>query len=133
MQTITTRFHGATTYKGSRIRATSSDGKYVTVSYNAILTALEQQGTPQTAIYKHCYACKKLLEKLEWDAIGLRMVVTDHDDFNGFTFSFAASTRLVEFRNFESLERPRFEQDKITRPWQSDFYSPSIDRVLKNS
>lgn len=117
MQTITTRFHGATTYKGSRIRATSSDGKYVTVSYNKILTALERQGTPHTEIDKHCYACKKLLEKLEWASIGLQMIALTNADNDGFTFAFTDSIRLVEFRNFESLERPRFEQDKITRPF----------------
>ena len=58
MQAITTKFIGATTTKGSRVKARCVDGS-VTVSWDSALTVREN----------HIAAAQALLEKIEWSGV----------------------------------------------------------------
>lgn len=56
MQTITTKYHGATNTRGSRISATSESGQRVTIAYDDALS------TEQA----HRVAAQALCDKLGW-------------------------------------------------------------------
>ena len=57
MQTITTKFIGATNYRGERIKATSESGISATVDYDYSGRAIDC----------HWEAVKALCEKLDWE------------------------------------------------------------------
>ena len=57
MQSITTKYHGATNFKGSHVSATASGGARVMISYD---DALSTDGN-------HDAAAAALVKKLKWD------------------------------------------------------------------
>ena len=60
MQAIRTVYHGPTDYRGSRIIATSSDGRRLTLPYDHALDIDEL----------HTLAATKLIEKNGWGHVG---------------------------------------------------------------
>ncbi len=56
MQTIETKYYGATTHKGARIKAWTSGGFVKWFSYNHELNAANN----------HCAAAKAIKDELEW-------------------------------------------------------------------
>ena len=56
MKVITTRYHGPTNTRGSRIAATDEDGNRVILTYNDALNSEPN----------HAAAARKLCEKMDW-------------------------------------------------------------------
>ena len=82
MQTITTKYLGSTTHRGSRIKATTSSGISKTVSYKHELNQLPN----------HERAVHKLNEKLNWSG---EMVSGSPDD--------TGDNYIWVFRNSDSI------------------------------
>ena len=82
MQTITTKYLGSTTHRGSRIKATTSSGISRTVSYKHELNQLPN----------HARAVHKLNEQLNWSG---EMVSGSPDD--------TGDNYIWVFRNSDSI------------------------------
>lgn len=80
VQTIHTRYHGATNTKGARISATASGGKRIVRAYDHAFDAPNN----------HANAAQALAEQLRWNGL----MVMGADNANGYVFVFANNADL---------------------------------------
>ena len=91
MQTITTKYLGATNHNGSRIKATTSSGISKTVSYKCELNQLPN----------HARAVKKLNDKLGWT--GCMVSGSPDDTGDNYIWVFITSDRIYLDKRTEKI------------------------------
>ena len=92
MQTIETKYMGATNYKGSRIKAThEGNAQTITTGYNHALNLDEN----------HQYAARQLMHKLKWDG-----EMHGGSTKTGMAWVFVSEDSLVIKGKFTDTEMP---------------------------